>query len=81
MFSVTLKKEQGHTRIKDAGYQLTWVHNPTIEGKKQYFILPAARFENDSVLLDAQSRSDLKLFLSDSRGLLDGNNLNIREIR
>jgi len=81
MFSVTLKKEQGHASIKDAGYQLTWVHNPTIEGKKQYFILPAARFENDSVLLDAQSRSDLKLFLSDSRELLDGNNLNIREIR
>jgi poly-gamma-glutamate synthesis protein (capsule biosynthesis protein) len=81
MFSVTLQKEQGHTRIKDAGYQLTWVHNPTIDGKKQYFILPAARFENDSILLDAQSRSDLKLFLSDSRELLDANNLNIKEIK
>ncbi|MFZ4547408.1 MAG: CapA family protein, partial [Bacteroidales bacterium] len=80
MFSVTLQKEQGQARIKDAGYQLTWVYNPTIEGKKQYFILPAARFENDSILLDAQSRNDLKLFLSDSRELLDGNNLNINEI-
>ncbi len=81
MFSVTLQKEQGHAHIKEAGYQLTWVHNPTIEGRKQYFILPAARFENDSVLLDAQSRTDLKIFLSDSRELLDGNNLNIREIK
>lgn len=81
MFSIKLQKEAGHTKIKDAGYQLTWVHNPLEKGKRQYYILPAARFENDTVLLDPQARGDLKLFLSDSRELLDGNNLNIKEIK
>jgi poly-gamma-glutamate synthesis protein (capsule biosynthesis protein) len=76
-----LQKEAGHTKIKDAGYQLTWVHNPVEKGKKQYYILPAARYENDTILLGTQARSDLKLFLSDSRELLEGNNLNIKEIK
>lgn len=81
MFSIKLQKESGHTKIKEAGYQLTWVHNPTEKGKKQYYILPAAKFENDTILLDPQAIIDLKQFLTDSRELLDGNNLNIREIK
>ncbi len=80
MVKITLQKESGKTIIKDAAYQLSWVFNPTINSRKQYFILPAARFENDTVLLDAQTRADLKLFLSDSHELLEGN-LNIREIK
>jgi poly-gamma-glutamate synthesis protein (capsule biosynthesis protein) len=81
MFSVTLQKEKGLTSIKDAGYQLTWVYNPLIDGRRQYYILPAARFENDTVSLDAQAREDLKLFLSDSREILGEGNLNVREFR
>jgi poly-gamma-glutamate synthesis protein (capsule biosynthesis protein) len=81
MFSVKLQKESGHTKIKEAGYQLTWVHNPIVKSKRQYYILPAARFENDTVLLDQQARGDLKQFLADSRELLENNNLNIKEIK
>jgi len=81
MFKITLQKEAGHTRIKDAGYQLTWVYNPIKEGKRQYYILPAARYENDSVLLDRQAHDDLKLFLTDSRELLNGNTEFIKEIK
>jgi poly-gamma-glutamate capsule biosynthesis protein CapA/YwtB (metallophosphatase superfamily) len=81
MFSVKLQKEAGHTKIKEAGYQLTWVHNPMVNGRKQYFILPAARYENDSVLLDSQSRASLQIFLNDSRELLGAGNMNVKEIR
>jgi len=81
MFSVTLQKETGHTSIKQAGYQLTWVYNPVVEGRKQYFILPAALYENDTLLLDKPAQNDLKLFLSDSRELLNSKNINIGEIR
>ena len=81
MFKITLQKESGHTRIKDASYQLTWVYNPVKNGKKQYYILPAARFENDTVLLDRQSHSDLQSFIKDSRELLDGSNLGVKEIK
>lgn len=81
MFSVKLQKESGHTKIKEAGYQLTWVYNPLEKGKRQYYILPAASFENDTVLLDTQARGDLKQFLNDSRDLLESYNLNVRELR
>ncbi|MEI6059335.1 MAG: CapA family protein [Bacteroidota bacterium] len=81
MVEVTLQKEAGHTQIKDAAYRLTWVYNPLIDGRKQYFILPAAQFENDTVLIDKQSYTDLKQFLSDSRALLNANNLHISEAR
>jgi poly-gamma-glutamate capsule biosynthesis protein CapA/YwtB (metallophosphatase superfamily) len=81
MFSVKLKKEAGQTKIKEAGYLLTWVYNPLVNGRKQYYILPAARYENDSILLDAQSRASLQIFLNDSRELLNAENININEIR
>ncbi len=81
MFSITLQKESGKTSIKDAGYQLTWVYNPVQNHKKQYYILPAARYENDTILLDKQSQIDLKTFLTDSRELLDANNFMVREIK
>ena len=81
MFSVTLQKEAGHTRIKEAGYQLTWVYNPMVGGKKQYYILPAARFENDTTMLDQQAHADVKLFLSDSRESLNRANVGIGEIK
>ena len=80
IFKITLQKESGHTRIKDAGYQLTWVYNPMREGKKQYYILPAARFENDTVLIEPQARPDLRQFLTDARALLGKENINIAEI-
>lgn len=79
MFAITLQKTAEKTTIKDAGYQLTWVHNPLIDGRKRYYILPAAHFENDSVLLDPEARTNLKQFLTDSRELLKTNNLGIEE--
>jgi len=81
LFSVSLQKEAGKTWIKDAGYQLTWVYNPIQKNKKQYYILPAARYENDTLLLDKQSQSDLKTFITDSRELLDANNFMVKEIK
>ena len=80
MVKITLHKQAGKTTIKDAGYQLTWVYNPIADGKRQYYILPAARYQNDSLLPDRQSQSEMKLFLDDSRTLLNGGNIGIREI-
>jgi poly-gamma-glutamate capsule biosynthesis protein CapA/YwtB (metallophosphatase superfamily) len=81
LFSITLQKESGKTSIKDAGYQLTWVYNPIQNQKKQYYILPAARYENDTLLLDKQSQINLKTFINDSRELLDANNVMVKEIK
>jgi poly-gamma-glutamate capsule biosynthesis protein CapA/YwtB (metallophosphatase superfamily) len=81
MFRITLQKESGHARIKDAGYQLTWVYNPIKDGKKQYYILPAAHYENDTILLDKLSQAELKVFLNDSRELLNSSNVMVKEFK
>jgi len=81
MVKITLHKQAGKTRVKDASYQLTWVYNPIAEGKRRYYILPAARYQEDTLLLDRQSRADLKLFLDDSRTLLDANIQGLKEFR
>jgi len=79
MFALTLLKEKGKASIKNAEYLLTWVFNPFINERRQYYILPASSFENDTVLLDQQSRNSLKEFLSDSRDLLQTFNIGISE--
>lgn len=81
MVSVTLQKTAGKSSIKQAGYKLSWVFNPLISGRRQYYILPAASYENDTILLDAGSRSSLNQFLVDSRKLLGDFNVNMGEIK
>ncbi|MBK7214842.1 MAG: CapA family protein [Bacteroidales bacterium] len=78
MFDITLVKENGRTRIKDAGYHLTWVYNPIRYGKRQYYILPVKQFESDSGFMSAMDFADMQLYISDSRELFR-NNLNITE--
>jgi len=79
MFSVTLTKGKTLTTISQAGYYLTWVFNPVENGLRQYYILPAKEYENDTLLLDSTSRDDLKVFLNDSRELLKEKNIRIGE--
>lgn len=79
MFSLTLKKEYGQTSVKEASYCLTWVYNPLAGGQRQYYILPAAQYEHDPVIPDKASSADMKVFLDDSRKLLNGNNAGIHE--
>jgi len=72
-FSLTLQKQAGKTRIKEAGYFLTWVYNPTTNGKKSYYILPVSHFEQDSTFMDKESLASMKQFAADARELLNGN--------
>jgi hypothetical protein len=78
MAGITLRKENGKTRILEADYQLSWVYNPTRYGKKQYYILPVSKFEQDSLILDKENQSAMRLFAEDSRQLLKAN-MNIVE--
>jgi len=79
MFCLKLKKKFGQTSVTDASYHLTWVYNPLVAGRRQYYILPAARYENDSLLPDKSSSAVLKAFLDDSRQLLGEHNIGITE--
>jgi len=79
MFSLTLKKEGDKTYIQNAGYILTWVYNPLFSDRRGYYILPAVKYANDSIWLDAAARKDMKTFIDDSRSLLNLKNINIPE--
>ncbi|MBD3639061.1 MAG: CapA family protein [Crocinitomicaceae bacterium] len=80
MIQLTLKKEGNTTRIKDAGYYLTWVYTPEESGKKKYYVLPAAQFENNPEFFDnAESYNKMNSFIQDSRELFGNENLNVPE--
>lgn len=80
MVGLTIRKEGKNTFIKDANYQLTWVYNPIERGRRQYYILPIQRFEQDSVMLGREDFGIMTTFIANSRELL-GKNLNLPEIR
>ena len=81
MFQLVLEKDSiGNTAISEAGYFLTWVHTPTENGLRQYYVLPAAQFVFDEKLKESEEDyQQMKLFIEDSRSHLQKNNRNIPE--
>ncbi len=67
------------TRIIDASYELAWVYRNN-ESPKKYFILPLKEFEGDTVKVEETTAlSNLKVFASDSRKLLNSKNKEVKE--
>lgn len=80
MFKLILKKEGERTFVQECGYFLTWVYTPIEEGKKQYYVLPAAQFENDTAFFDnMESFNKMNAFIKDSRELFGNENINVPE--
>ena len=80
MFKLTLKKEGEKTLIKDSGYILTWVYTPIENGKKEYYVLPAAKYENNPDFFKSSTDyNQMKLFIEDSRKLFSEENKNVSE--
>lgn len=67
--------------ISDAGYLLTWVYTPVEKGKRQYYILPCAEYEDNSLFFQTREQYNaMTLFLSDARRLFKSCNTGFREI-
>lgn len=81
MFQIVLEKDTlGSTIIAEAGYFLTWVHNPIENGQRRYYVLPAAKYEFDEEFSKSgEAYTQMKLFIEDSRTHLQKNNLNVPE--
>lgn len=78
---VTLRKNDvdsvPKTIVENAEYHLQWVHR---DSRQRYFVLPAADFQADTVLLSTTaSRESLNLFLKDSRDLFSKFNRAVAE--
>lgn len=81
MVRILFERENGSLRIRDAGYCLTWVCIPVKEGKKEYYILPCAEFEEKAEFFnDPGDFVQMRKFTEESRKLLNKQNITIPEI-
>ena len=81
MLELTLTKNNSEVRISNYGYYLTWVNKPSIDGKRMFEIVPCSMLESNNFEdADLNSIEKMKLFISDSRSLLNKENVKIKEI-
>jgi poly-gamma-glutamate synthesis protein (capsule biosynthesis protein) len=80
MIKLVLEKQNNEVSIKESGYLLTWVYTPTVDYKKHFHILPCAKFElqPDFFTLE-EDFNKMKIFIGDSRNLLNTHNIGVRE--
>ncbi|WP_430812331.1 MULTISPECIES: CapA family protein [unclassified Carboxylicivirga] len=69
---VTLSKEMGLTRVKNASYQLTWVYRDEKGEKMAYYVLPAQRYK-DADWLQNSACERLNAFIDEAHGILKHN--------
>lgn len=82
MVKIVLQKNLiRQTKIKEQGYFLTWVNKALVNGKNQYYILPASQFENSVGKLDSTAIGKLKVFTEDSRSLFKQYNKSFNEYK
>jgi poly-gamma-glutamate capsule biosynthesis protein CapA/YwtB (metallophosphatase superfamily) len=80
MVRIELTRNGDRYAVSDAGYYLTWVYTPIEKYRKKFFILPCSAFENRPDFFDKpEAYSLMKKFISDSRKLLNEQNINIKE--
>ncbi len=80
MIKLVLQKQNHKVNIIETGYFLTWVYTPIVNNKRHFYILPCAKYELDSTFfISPEHFNRMKLFISDSRNLLNTNNINVGE--
>jgi len=80
---IVLKKENGKTSIDTCNYILTWVYKkPRTSSVYDYFILPAAKYEGKKDFFkNPADYEKMKLYIKNSRALLNKENLNTPEYK
>ncbi|MGY0408116.1 MAG: CapA family protein [Polaribacter sp.] len=81
VFNLILEKKGKKVTIKNASYQLTWVHESFVNKQKKYFVLPVVSFENDSVFLKKREYAKMMRFTKHTRKLLEKENKEIFELK
>jgi poly-gamma-glutamate synthesis protein (capsule biosynthesis protein) len=74
MIRIDLQKNATGTVIHKAGYELTWVYNPVVGGKKRYYILPVNSDTGNPFAMDSTSVANMHLFREDARLLFKEGN-------
>ena len=75
------KNKHGKVELQNAGYHLTWVYNPVIQGRKFFYVLPSAAYENNPSFFIAPSYySKMMENILSSRTLFQQENKGIEEL-
>ena len=81
MVELTLTKTDTKTHIEKSGYHLIWVHKPVINGRSNFQIISGKDYELKQFEGMSPTQIDqLKLFMEDSRELLNSENLEVNEL-
>ncbi len=81
MIRIDITARGDSTFISDAGYILTWVYTPMEKGKKRFYILPCAEFEERPEFFQSPDHyKAMKLYISDARRLLTSHKSGFREM-
>lgn len=81
MTKFEIRKENGEIKIVSAGYILTWVYTPTINGKRAFYILPCSEYEDKPGFFQSPADySAMMQFTNDARKLLYGFNTDFGEL-
>ncbi len=75
---IELSKTGDKTHVSDAGYYLTWVHTPIVNGKREFMVLPVTAFENEALFMDDKAHSRLCEYAGEARDIYK-HNINIKE--
>jgi poly-gamma-glutamate synthesis protein (capsule biosynthesis protein) len=78
MVRLELSKVGDDTFVSDAGYYLTWVYTPTINKKKEFYVLPVTPFEDEALFMNKKSNARLKEYGKEARDIYKYN-VNISE--
>jgi len=81
VFKLKLQKDSLNTiSIKDAKYFLTWVHEPVVNGEKEYYVLPADEYTKKPDFFAKKKDYDKMMrYVKHARKLLGEHNVNIEE--
>ncbi|HRX32524.1 MAG TPA: CapA family protein [Tenuifilaceae bacterium] len=74
------KPDSGQSKIVNAGYIPVWVRTPYKNGRKKYQVLPVSEYEN-AARFNAAEDSSFTTFTTDTRTLLNSQNVNFPEIK
>lgn len=83
VFKLVLTKDSlKKVHIKDADYFLTWVHEPIVNGQKEYYVLPADEYSKKPEYFNKKKDYDKMMrFIKHARTLLGEHNVNIEEYK
>ena len=77
---ITLVKDEQGTRIDKSGYHLIWVNKPRVAGRSKFQVVAGSEYEkNQFDSMDSTSVEQMKVFLKDSRELLNKENVGVGE--